>query len=432
MVNIDTQKVKNAIKRIYDNKEEAVAASLQSREPEGYKWREDGTVVYVSPDITDSSLTPIEILEKGLPETLNPTNLTITNVDSRQWNSTLDGEQITNYYFRITARPKTPIESGEPLWEIVHPAATTTVRVYKPNVAKAARDFKKIVAFGDTQIGFRELEDGSHEAFHDERAMDLAIQIVTEENPDQITILGDFLDLASQGRFAKENSFAKTTQRAINTGHNFLAKLRAAAPNAVIDLVEGNHDKRMQNFIQNDAASAWGLKQANSNVPVMSIPFLLRLDDIQVNYYDAWPANRLWLTNRLYAQHGNKVRSGGSTAAAYTNAEPHLSTIFGHTHRLEIQSKTVTDRFGKIKSRAINPGCLCRVDGAVPSVNGAIGADGHSVTNWENWQQGLVVLYTQGDDKDFFASTVEIEEGVAIFNNKVYTSDYELNGAHFG
>jgi hypothetical protein len=177
----------------------------------------------------------------------------------------------------------------------------------------------------------------------------------------------------------------------------------------------------MEKFVMINAASAWGLKRANiDELPVMSIPYLLRLDEIGVEYIDAYPAGAYWLTENLRAIHGNKVRSGGSTAAAYTNADPHISTIFGHVHRQELQSKTVFNRDGAIKSVAVSPGCLCRVDGAVPSVNGSTHIDGKSAQYFENWQQGVTVV-TIEDNQAFF-ELVQINNGVAYFRGQKFKS----------
>ena len=175
-------------------------------------------------------------------------------------------------------------------------------------------------------------------------------------------------------------------------------------------------------FIQVNAAAAWGLKRANvDELPVMSIPYLLRLDEIGVQYIDAYPAGAYWLTKNLRAVHGNKARSNGSTAAAYTNADPHISTIFGHAHRLELQSKTVFDRDGSIRSIAVSPGCLCKVDGAVPSVNGSTKIDGNSAIYHENWQQGVCVVTIDEDGQPYY-ELVQIDKGVAWFRGNKFTA----------
>src|SRR5690625_6724815 len=117
----------------------------------------------------------------------------------------------------------------------------------------ARNGLKRSLKCGDTQIGFRVLEDGTTEEFHDQRAMDLVVEVARREQPDSIVILGDFLDLPSQGRWAQEAAFAKTTQMSLDAGYKWLASLRAVAPYAEIVLIEGNHDKRLQGFIETNA-----------------------------------------------------------------------------------------------------------------------------------------------------------------------------------
>jgi hypothetical protein len=311
------------------------------------------------------------------------------------------------------------------LWTPVHAARPVSINAPK-KVRSRKGAYKVAVILPDPQIGYRDLK-GKLDPFHDEKAMDVAIQITgwleEHERVDSVINLGDFLDLPAQGRFEQEPAFAHTTQHAIDRGHKFLQEQRAAAgPKAHIVLIEGNHDRRMEKFVVSNAASAFGLKRANMDeIPVMSIPYLLRLDEIGVEYIDAYPAGAYWLNDKLRAIHGDKVRSAGSTAAAYTNHSPHISTIFGHVHRQELQSRTVFDRKGPIKSQAISPGCLCRVDGAVPSVNGSTKIDGSPATFYENWQQGVAVV-SYKDTGEFFTELVQINDGVAVFRGREFTA----------
>ena len=314
---------------------------------------------------------------------------------------------------------------SKPAWELVNRATPVVIQAPKP-VKKRASKHTVHIALPDPQIGYRNLESG-RDPFHDEFAMDVALQITAflEETDrlDTVINLGDFLDLPAQGRFEQEASFASTTQAAFDRGHLFLQQQRAAAgPKAKIVLVEGNHDRRMEKFITANALSAYGLRRANTTeLPAMSIPYLLRLEEIGVEYIDAYPAGAYWITERLRAIHGNKARSNGSTAAAYTNADPHISTIFGHSHRLEIQSRTVFNRDGAIRTTAVSPGCLCRVDGAVPSVNGSTHIDGSPATYYENWQQGLAVITVQPDG-EFFTELIQIKDGQAWFRGQKFTA----------
>jgi hypothetical protein len=312
---------------------------------------------------------------------------------------------------------------SQPAWRPIEPAQPIILAAPKKVVPKNSKHTVHI-ALPDPQIGYRNL-DGRWDPFHDELAMDVALQITSylEETDrlDTVINLGDFLDLPAQGRFDQEAAFASTTQAAFDRGHLFLQQQRqAAGPKAKIVLVEGNHDRRMEKFIASNALSAYGLRRANTGeLPAMSIPYLLRLEEIGVEYIDAYPAGAYWLTPTMRAIHGNKARSNGSTAAAYTNADPHISTIFGHAHRLEIQSRTVFDRDNAIHSVAVSPGCLCRVDGAVPSVNGSTHIDGSPAKHYENWQQGVAVV-TINERQEPFVELVQIKNGEAWFRGKKF------------
>lgn len=294
-------------------------------------------------------------------------------------------------------RPKTAAEGGEPLWPVIQPAARVTVHS-SPVFTKSPRQngLKLAIKCADHQIGFRALPDGSYDPFHDDRAMALFIAVCLEYQPDKIHVLGDFLDLPSQSRWAQEASFARTTQMALDRAHLWLAELRAACPDAEIIVIEGNHDKRMQTFIETNALAAFGLRRAGlpESWPVMSVQNLLRLDELGVKYIDAYPAATDWDNSRTRNIHGTRANSTGSTMSQYVSHLPHINTWAGHTHRTEIVYKTELGQFGEaIDSYAANPGCMCRTDGSVPSVKAAVGADGIPVKIVEDWQQGFGMEY---------------------------------------
>lgn len=309
--------------------------------------------------------------------------------------------------------PKWPvIQQAEPVWIAPEPARVNSIHV--------DGEYKVAIKCADTQIGFRNLPDGTLDPFHDQAAMHVFIEVCALYQPDKIQILGDFLDLASQGRFAQEASFANTTQKAINEGHFFLARLRHVCPNSEIILIEGNHDLRMQHFIEANALAAFGLKQANMPEawPVMSLPFLLRLEELDVKYIDSYPAATDWDNDLTRNIHGTKANSKGSTMAQYVHELPHVNTWAGHTHRLEVVYRTVLGARGKaVESYAANPGVLCRVDGSVPSVKGAVGASGIAAKVVEDWQQGFGILYY--NEVESWPQVYRIRDGKAILGDRV-------------
>lgn len=319
-------------------------------------------------------------------------------------------------------RPKTAVEDAEPAWPVIQPAAPVNITITE-RPTKPVRGMKLAIKGADTQIGYRRHPDGTLDPFHDTKAMEVFTRVCNKYQPEKIQILGDFLDLASQGRFAQEASFAQTTQEALNTGHTFLAKLRAVCPDAEIIVIEGNHDKRMQNFIETNALAAFGLKRAGlpESWPVMSLPYLLRLDELNIQYVDAYPAATDWDNDQTRNIHGTKANSRGSTTAQYVHELPHLNTWAGHTHRTEVTYRSVTGPRGEaVESYSANPGCLCRVDGAVPSVNGAIGADGMAARVVENWQQGFGLAYY--NDTESWPYVYRIRNGRALIDGMEITA----------
>lgn len=326
-----------------------------------------------------------------------------------------DNKQYTNQIL-LKERKKVG-KDAEPEWPVIQPAAP--VKANPPKSAPALiKGWKTAVLWADTQFGYRHIED-EYIPFHDDAAIDTAWAIVRELNPHLTVGLGDILDLPSQSRWAQEASFANTTQKTLDTCHHRMAQLRDSMSGKIV-LIEGNHDKRLQNFVETNALAAFGLRKAGlpESWPVMSIPNLLRLDELDIQYQDAYPAAHYWVNDKLKVEHGTKANSNGSTMQKYLRDEPHFSRAAGHSHRLEVNARTTYDRLGRIQSYGINPGCLCRVDGAVPSVHGAVGADGRHAEVFEDWQQGVAVIrYT---DDEIYPSIVPIIDGRAFFEGQVF------------
>jgi len=310
-----------------------------------------------------------------------------------------------------------------PAWPVVQQAQPINIKSF-PKTKSVKTEFKTAVILPDPQIGFRLYEDGTLDPFHDEKAMNLALKLVRYLNPDVVVNLGDFLDFPEFGRFEQEPMFARTTQASIDRGYKFLCEQRANAPDAKIVLLEGNHDRRIQKSILKNAAAALHLKRAEApeEWPVMSVPFLLRLDSIDVEYVDGYPAGIFYLNENLACVHGDKVRSNGSTTKAVVDSE-RISIIHGHIHRIE-QTYITRRTFDGAKTWfAASPGCLCRTDGAVPSVKGSTDSFGRPINATENWQQGMaVVTYKEGNSK-FQLEMVPIFNGETIFRGELFSAD---------
>lgn len=311
------------------------------------------------------------------------------------------------------------------------------VRAARPTVIKAAKPPRKVpallkgwktaVILPDPQFGYRDL-DGEMDPFHDERAISVALQILAavanETLVDEIVNLGDFLDLPAHSKYEQHTTWQLTTQAAINDGHDFLARQRATSPRSNIVVLEGNHDKRIADRVMMFNAASAGLKRADvpDDWPVMTAPFLLRTDDLDVRWLDGYPARKYWLNDHIKCVHGSIVRSSSSTASAYSRGD-RTSTIFGHIHRIEVHHTTQQDRAGAVRLFAATPGCLCRTDGAVPSAKGAMDLTGRPIRSYEDWQNGMLVLRYRDNDPRFSLDPIHIQDGWAMYGGQEFVAD---------
>lgn len=310
----------------------------------------------------------------------------------------------------------------------VNNAKPTVVKAVKPpkRVPAVLKGWRTAVILPDPQFGFRNV-NGVLDPFHDDRAMDVALQILASVSADTrvdvVVNLGDFLDLPAHSRYDQFPQWQQTTQAAIDAGHVFLAKQRATVTNAQIVVLEGNHDKRIADTVMKFNMASAGLKRANMphDWPTMTAPFLLRTDDLKVQWLDGYPARKFWLNDWIKCVHGSIVRSSASTASAYARGD-RTSTIFGHIHRIEVHHTTQQDRHGPVRMFAATPGCLCRVDGAVPGVKGATDLSGRPLVNYEDWQQGVMVLRYLDDDPRYSLETIHIQDGWAMYKGQEFAA----------
>lgn len=311
-----------------------------------------------------------------------------------------------------------------PLWNPIRQGVPISIRASrsKPVVS----DWQTAVVLPDMQIGYFRNKHGQLESIHDETAMRIALQIIIDAKPKQIVLLGDNLDLPDfSTKYRKTPAFQQTTQEAIDRATTYCAELRANAPHAHIIWIGGNHEERLQNYIVDNAMSAFGIKRGNSAIddfPVMSVPFLCRLDESNVDYLAGYPSGVHWITPRLHAIHGHFAVSGGSTSHKYLNTEK-TSTIYGHVHRREWAERSREDYDGIKTILSASPGCLARVDGVVPSTKQGIDLDGRPLRRIEDWQQGIAVIPYSESTGEFVYEQVAIHSGRAMWRGKWYSGN---------
>lgn len=317
-----------------------------------------------------------------------------------------------------------------PEWPVIQQAKPMTVRHSQAAPQKVPDGFKRAMTLPDMQIGYYSDNNGVLHTTHDEAALDVTLQLVKFVRPDVIILHGDNGDFPELSRYRLTSAFVRTTQATIDRMASFAAQLRAAAGlDCQIIWLEGNHEARLPNYILDNAKAAFGLTQANTpdNWPVLSVPFLCRLDDFDIEYRAGYPANEAWINDRLRVIHGHLVASNSSTAHKYL-ANERVSVVFGHVHRREWAERTRSTREGPRTILAMSPGCLCRTDGGVPSTKGGTDLFGVPIKNTEDWQQGVAVFTYEDGEGRFIPEQVPIIDGWTIYRGKSFQASVDVEG----
>ena len=248
-------------------------------------------------------------------------------------------------------------------------------------------------------------------------------------NPDHVILLGDNLDFPEFGKYRLSQQFALTTQASIQYATETMYRIRLAAPNAQIVWLAGNHEERLPNFLLDNAGAAFGLAQGkhplapttDSRYPVLSVPHLCQLDMSDVEYLPGYPAQDFYINQHLRVIHGNRVKSNGSTAHVYLNQQK-TSVIYGHIHRVEYASRRYPKWDGESLIMAATPGCLAKVDGAVPSTKGGLDLYGRPLTVVEDWAQGIaIVKYEDTGEHRFWYESIPFTGHTAFMNDTLYS-----------
>jgi len=329
-----------------------------------------------------------------------------------------DGEAETH---DLTAIQFSPAWETGPEWPVIQPGPAIKLPARKPREKVDNTAWQTCVVLPDMQIGYYRDATDRLQPTHDEQAISVALQIVKAVKPAMVVMVGDNLDAPEFGKYRLTPAFQRTMQAAIDRATTLCAEVRDAAPDAEIVWLAGNHEERLPNYLLDNASAAFGLRRGNvpESWPVLSIPYLCRMDEFGVDYRSGYPAGHVWINQRLRVIHGDKVASGGSTAHKYLATEK-TSVIYGHIHRREWAERTREDWDGAKTVMAASPGCLARIDGVVPSTKQGTDLDGRPLKRMEDWQSGCAVVTYEPGDGRFVYEQVAIHDGWAQYRGKDY------------
>lgn len=252
----------------------------------------------------------------------------------------------------------------------------------------------------DSQHGYRWTPDKRYlDPLHDRRACDVVTQLVAKVQPEVIVLLGDMLDLAPWStKYPRPVALRDTTTPALRELHWQIAQWRAASPGSRIVYVEGNHEARIRKALEERLDEASVTRPVGRDEPLGSVPHLLALDLLDVEYVGPYGAG-WWLWDRVRVVHGTKVRLSAALA------EVTHDLVMGHIHRVARLGRVIDTPDGRRSIVGVSPGCLCRTDGAVPGWPGA-----------PDWQNGVGLAWRDG--QDVHLEVREIRDGVLMHEGR--------------
>lgn len=282
------------------------------------------------------------------------------------------------------------------------------------------RDYQLLAFIPDEQIGYREI-NGELIPIHDEGAMNAARLVIRHLQPEYIYANGDSIDFPTMSKYAKDSLHftPKTVQASIDRAARWNAEITEASPNALRRVrMAGNHD-RLSKYILHNAEQLYGLRRGMTDeYPVLTTAYLTRAEELGWEYVSAYPGEYRHALDFVVV-HGDKVRSGGSTADLMSKTYPDRNVVFGHVHRRELHTRTNWD--GRDYTAA-SFGTLARMDGHVPSYGSSVNEVTNEPTHRvENWQQGIGLVEDYGGGEYNFIF-VAIRNGIARYRGEEYGS----------
>lgn len=212
----------------------------------------------------------------------------------------------------------------------------------------------------------------------DYRAYSLMLKVAQKQKIDEVVILGDFCDFFGISSHSKSPASSNKLIDEVERVKKELQKLRKVFKKAKIVFIQGNHEYRLERYIQNNAPELFGL---------LNLPELLDFAALNIHFIPYGPSQLYQvLKSKLYARH--EPISGGVNFAHGTVVKAGCSVIFGHVHQIQ-ESQTVM--IDGNNHRGIACGWLGNKNHPIMSY----------VKNHHQWSQGFALVTVLGNGTFF-------------------------------
>ena len=220
--------------------------------------------------------------------------------------------------------------------------------------------FKPVKTLAQKDVRCRVIVPDSHGSVIDPVVAAAFLADLEVLQPSSIIMLGDHIDcggfLAQHHTIGYVAQSAYTFEEDCEIANGFLDAIQKAAPSAKIEYIEGNHERRIENWCTTQSlkigADARFLSSMFSTEAVLHLEKRGIAFFKQGVFYDGLRVPATIRRDGCFFTHGEYT---SKNAAATHLAKYNANTWYGHTHRIDMATKrTVKD--GLIG--AWNPGCL--------------------------------------------------------------------------
>lgn len=162
-----------------------------------------------------------------------------------------------------------------------------------------------------------------HIPYHDIKAYKLMINVAKSTQIDEVYILGDYADFYAVTAHPKDPSVPQMLVDEVGAVIEKLDELDSLFPHAKKFYIQGNHEWRLERYLQNQAPALFG---------VTSTEHILKIDQRpKWTFLDYGPNQSVKIGgSKLVARHEPLSSSAKATAAKAL-----CSLVYGHIHRIE-------------------------------------------------------------------------------------------------
>lgn len=229
-----------------------------------------------------------------------------------------------------------------------------------------------------------------HVPYQDPKALGVVLKMIQYFRPNNVIMNGDMLDCVQLSRFNREPLPPSSLKSHVEELGGIIRQFQKYSN---VIYIEGNHEQRVQKYINSEAPELHGLISIESMI-------YDQLND-KIEYVRTTPGESMMRWNDdLLIGHFNRAAKNTTYTVKLLVEKYMTNVVQAHTHRLGEYAIRGYDK----TLRGWECGCLCDLD--------------PDYVACPNWMQGFLMYTRNGDSWNM--EIVHIEDGRALFRGKVY------------